>query len=134
MIDKDTITHRHWSLKVGRLNPETGVSADVFGAVVLAVEDLHQSIANIIMTPKGSVATEPEKGCDVLAAIDKHPDVGIPILTREITDALTIWEPRVVVQQVTVVMTEFSRFKTQVFWRPIENVMDDLLMTEVAYG
>lgn len=134
MIDKDTITHRHWSLKVGRLNPETGVSADVFGAVVLAVEDLHQSIANIILTPKGSVTTEPEKGCDVLAAIDKHPDVGIPILTREITDALTMWEPRIVVQQVTVVMTAFSRFKTQVFWRPIESVMDDLLMTEVTYG
>jgi len=39
-----------------------------------------------------------------------------------------------VVQQVTVVMTAFSRFKTQVFWRPIESVMDDLLMTEVTYG
>jgi uncharacterized protein len=134
MIDKDTIAHRHWSLKVGRLNPETGVSADVFGAVVLAVEDLHQSIANIILTPKGSVTTEPEKGCDMLSAIDKHPDVGIPILTREITDALIIWEPRIVVQQVTVVMTAFSRFKAQVFWRPIESVMDDLLMTEVTYG
>ncbi|BCH58507.1 hypothetical protein RvVAT039_08890 [Agrobacterium vitis] len=134
MIDKDTITHRHWSLKVARLNPETGVSADVFGSVVLALDDLHQSIANIIMTPKGSAPTEPEKGCDVLSAIDKHPDVGVPILTREITDALTIWEPRIVVQKVTVTMTAYSHFKTQVSWRPIESVMDELLMTEVTYG
>jgi uncharacterized protein len=48
-------------LKAGRLNPEARVSADVLGAAVLEVDDLHQSIANIIVTPKGSVTIEPEK-------------------------------------------------------------------------
>lgn len=134
MIDKDKITHRHWSLKVARIDPETGEAADVFGEVVLAVDDLSQAIANLIMTPKGSVPTEPEKGVDVLAAIDRHPSVAIPILTREITDALTIWEPRIVVQSVTVTMGDFSHFHSQVFWRPVESVLDDLLMTEVTYG
>jgi phage baseplate assembly protein W len=134
MIDKDKIAYRHWSLKVGRRDPVTGAAPEVFGDIVYAVDDLHQSIANLILTPKGSVPTEPEKGCDVIGAIDKHPDIGIPWLTREIWDALAIWEPRIVVQKVTVAMTEFSRFSTQVFWRPVESVLDDLRVTEVAYG
>ncbi len=86
-----------------------------------------------MLTPKGSVPTEPEKGCDIQGAIDKHPSIGIPLLTREIWDALTIWEPRIVLQKVTVAMTEFSRFSTSVFWRPIESVLDDLRVTEVTY-
>jgi phage baseplate assembly protein W len=133
MIDKDTIAYRHWSLKVGRADPATGVAADVFGDIVVAVDDLAQSIANIVLTPKGSVPTEPEKGCDIFGAIDRHPSIGIPLLTREIWDALTIWEPRIVVQKVTVAMPEFSRFSTSVFWRPIESVLDDLRVTEVTY-
>lgn len=134
MIDKDKITHRHWSLKVARIDPETGEASDVFGEIVTAINDLSQSIANLILTQKGSVPTEPEKGVDTLAVIDRHPSVGIPLLTRDITDAIAMWEPRVVVQKVTVTMGEFARFHTQVFWRPIESVLDDLLMTEVTYG
>lgn len=134
MIDKDKITHRHWSLKVARIDPETGEAADVFGEIVTAVNDLSQSIANLILTQKGSVPTEPEKGVDTLAVIDRHPSVGIPLLTRDITDAIAMWEPRVVVQKVTVTMGEFARFHTQVFWRPVASVLDDVLMTEVTYG
>ncbi len=133
MIDKDTIPYRHWSLKVGRMDPETGQAPDVVGAIVFAIEDLNQSISNIVLTPKGSVPTEPEKGCDLLGAIDRHPNIGIPHLTREIWDALTIWEPRIVVQKITVAMVQFSHFTTQVFWRPIESVIDDIRVTEVTY-
>jgi phage baseplate assembly protein W len=55
-------------------------------------------------------------------------------VTREIWDALTIWAPRIGLQKVTVAMTEFSRFSTSVFWRPIESVLDDLRVTEVTYN
>ncbi|QGA56482.1 GPW/gp25 family protein [Brucella sp. 2280] len=134
MIDKDKIRHRHWSLKVSRIDPETGIAADTYGAIVTAIDDLNQSIANIIMTPKRSVPTEPEKGCDVEGAIDKHPDIGIPLLTREIWDALTIWEPRIVVEKVEVVLAQFSHFRTRVFWRPVESVIADQYMTEVQYN
>ncbi len=72
-----------------------------------AIDDLSQSITNIVLTPKGSVPTEPEKGCDVLGAIDKHPSIGIPYLTREIWDAITLWEPRVTIEQVEVVTIAF---------------------------
>lgn len=133
MIDKDAITHRHWSLKVGRADPETGLAPDSYGEIVTAVDDLSQSITNIVLTPKGSVPIEPEKGCDILGAIDKHPDIGIPYLTREIWDAITIWEPRVTVERVVVAMVQFAHFRTQVFWRPVQSVLDDLQVTEIVY-
>lgn len=85
------------------------------------------------MTPKHSVPTEPKKGCDIESAIDKHPDIGIPLLTREIWDALTIWEPRIELQKVDVVMVQYSHFSTQVFWKPIESVVADQFVTEVLY-
>ncbi|WCK24613.1 GPW/gp25 family protein [Agrobacterium pusense] len=134
MIDKDKITHRHWSIKVGRADPQTAIAPDTYGEIVTAVEDLSQSITNLILTPKGSVPTEPEKGVDILGSIDRHPDIGIPYLTREIWDAITLWEPRVTVERVDVNMVQFSHFQTQVFWRPVQSVLDDLQVTEVVYN
>lgn len=134
MIDKDKITHRHWSLRVGRADPKTGLAAPSYGLIVTAVADLSQSITNLVLTQKGAVATEPEKGVDILGALDRNPDEGIPYLTREIWDAITIWEPRVAVQRVAVLTIGFSHFRTQVFWLPVQSVIDDIEMTEIAYG
>lgn len=131
-LDRSTIRYRHWSLKVARLGAD-GVAPDVWGDIVSAVDDLDQSIANLILTPKGSVPTEPEKGVDWPGVIDKHPSIGIPMLTREIWDALAIWEARIVVQRVEVQMPEFAHFVVPVFWQPIESVLDDLRVTEVTY-
>lgn len=69
----------------------------------------------------------------MLGAIDKHPDIGIPLLTREIWDAIMIWEPRIVLQKVDVILEAFSHFSCKVFWRPAESVLDDLRVTEVTY-
>ncbi|QCM10915.1 baseplate [Agrobacterium tumefaciens] len=134
MIDKDKITHRHWSLKVGRADPQTAIAPDTYGEIVTAVEDLSQSITNLILTPKYSVPTEPEKGVDILGVIDRHPDIGIPYLTREIWDQIAIWEPRVTTERVVVNLVQFSHFQTQVFWRPVQSVLDDLYVTEVTYN
>ncbi len=135
MINRHEIPYQHWSLKVGRQAPFIDAPIpDVAGAIVFAVDDLHQSVTNIVLTRKGSVPTEPEKGVDYDGVIDKHPDVGIPLLTREIFDAIKIWEPRIVVDNVQVKMVDVARFSTQVFWRPVESVLDDLLLTEVAFN
>lgn len=133
VINRHSIPYRHWSVKVSRRNAQTGEAPDTNGQIVAAVEDLDQAIANIILTPKGAVPTEPEKGVDWPGVIDRHEDIGIPLLTREIWDALAIWEPRIVVQNVEIERPAFSHFAMQVFWRPIESVLDDLRVTEVTF-
>ncbi|WP_439605393.1 baseplate [Shinella sp.] len=134
MIDKDTITHRHWSLRVGRADPETRVAPETYGEIEVSLGDLSQAIANLVLTPKGSVPTEPEKGVDTLGAIDKHPDIGIPYLSREIWDAIRIWEKRVIVEKVTVSELSFAHFKTTILWRPAEGVVSELQVTEVTFN
>lgn len=132
-VNRHAIPFRHWSMKVSRRDPATGAAPDTFGAIVTAIDDLDQAIANLILTWKGSVPTEPEKGVDWPGVIDRHPDIGIPMLTRDIWDQLSIWEPRIVVQNVEVAREAFSHFSLKVFWRPIESVLDDLRVTEVTY-
>lgn len=134
MQDRHAISYKHWSLKVGRADPQSRLVSPYMGEIVAGVDDLHQSIANIILTEKGSVPTEPEKGCDVMPFVDRHPSVGIPNLTRNIWDALDIWEPRIEVDNVAVREVAHCHFATEVFWRPIESVLDDLLSTKVNFG
>lgn len=134
MIDKDAITHRHWSLRVGRADPETRLAPETYGEIEVALSDLSQSIANLVLTPKGGVPTEPEKGVDVLGAIDKHPDIGIPYLSREIWDAIRIWEQRVVVEKVTIGELTYAHFVATILWRPAEGVVSELQVTEVTFN
>lgn len=134
MQHKDTIPFEHWSHKVGRADPLTGQVPSFYGEVVTAVDDLHQSITNLILTPLGSVPTEPEKGCDIAPYIDRHADIAIPNVTRVVWDALTMWEPRIVLQEVKVEQIGVAHFACNVYWRPIESVLDDLRITEVSIG
>jgi phage baseplate assembly protein W len=132
MQDKAAIPYQHWSLKVGRMDASTRAFAPHFGEVVWGVDDLHQSISNLILTPLGGVPTEPEKGCDSLPYIDRPHDVAIPNVTRAIWDALTIWEPRIVLQDIKVSQVAFAHLSCEIYWRPSESVLDDILVTQVA--
>lgn len=134
MIDRTQIPYANWSLRVGRADPKTGELRDTLGEIVFAIDDLDQSIANIILTPLGSVPINPLKGCDIMPYIDQIPDILIPNLTREIWDAITIWVKRVVLQKVEVVMVGTAHFAARVFWRPSERILDDLRVTEVTYS
>ena len=134
MQNRHTIPFKHWSLRVGRAEPKTGEARVFFGQIVSAVDDLDQSIFNLILTPLGTVPTEPEKGCDIAPFIDRHESEAIPNLTRAIWDGLAMWERRIVVQDVKVLAVAFSHFTTKVFWRPIESVLDDLRVTEVSFA
>lgn len=126
------IPFQHWSLKVGRADPKTREIPAFWGEIVTSIDDLHQAITDLILTPLGSVVTEPELGCDLLPYLDRPMDIAIPNCTRAIWDALTMWEPRIVIQDVQVREVSFSHLEAKVFWRPTESVLDDLLVTEVA--
>ncbi|WP_299924191.1 GPW/gp25 family protein [uncultured Pelagimonas sp.] len=131
MQDKSKIPFQHWSLKVGRADRQTGLVGDFFGEIVSAVDDLDQSVSNLILTPLGSVPTEPEKGCDLLPYLDKPPDIAIPNIGRAIWDALTIWEPRIVLQDVKVFEVGFGHLAAEIYWRPSESILDDLRVTSL---
>lgn len=132
MQDKATIPFQHWSLKVGRVDAVTREAKPFWGDIASAVDDLHQSISNLILTPLGAVPTEPEMGCDLIPYIDRTIEVAIPNITRAIWDALTMWEPRIVLQDVKVTETAYAHLSAQIYWRPAESVLDDLRVTQVA--
>lgn len=132
MQDKDAIPFQHWSLKVGRMDADTRAYGPHLGEIVSGVDDLHQSISNLVLTPRGAVPTEPEMGCDLIPYIDRKPDTAIPNITRAIWDAITMWEPRIVLQDVQVSEVAFGHLTAAIYWRPTEAVLDDLRVTEIA--
>ena len=76
--------------------------------------------------------TEPDKFCDAMNYIDRPAPVAIPIITREIWDALATHEPRIVVDRVEVKAVAFEHFSVPVFWRPREDVLGDIRRTIVT--
>ncbi len=132
MQDKDDIPFRHWSLKVGRADAETREFPPFWGEIVVAMDDLRQSITNIILTPLGSVPTEPLKGCDLLPYLDRHPSIAIPQIKRVIWDAIATWEPRVTVSAVNVFEVGFAHLVAELHWYPAGGVLDDQEVLKLA--
>lgn len=65
------------------------------GEIVAGVDDIHQCIRIILMTPKGSVPHRPEFGSDLWRYLDLPSAEAVPHVIREGIDALRIWEPRI---------------------------------------
>ena len=107
--------------------------APSYGHVAEKIADLELGIRNVILSPKGSVPLNPEKGCNLYPYIDRPPSEGIPNMTREIWDALKAWCPRILVDRVEVEQVAFHHYKVPVFWRPIESINDELIQTVINY-
>lgn len=65
------------------------------GDIVAGVDDIHQCIRTILMTPKGSVPHRPEFGSDIWRYLDLPTGEAIPHVVREGIEALRRWEPRI---------------------------------------
>jgi len=85
------ITSADWSLKLGTI-----------GAVVQGIRDIDQCLAIILMTPKGSDPLRPTFGADLWRYIDNPISIAIPSIVREVSAAIAMWEPRVILQSVSV--------------------------------
>jgi len=60
------------------------------------VDDIFQSIQNILTTPKGTRAFLPEFGCNIENYLfDLHIDETREAILSEIFNALSLWEPRI---------------------------------------
>ena len=126
-IAASAIPFLHWSMRVGRDGP-------AWGEIASQLDDLNQGIVNLMLTPVGSVPTQPEKGCDVLSALDLPPEVAIPRLTVTIWNGLARWHPRIVVDSVRVEQLAFERFSCPLFWRPAAFALADILRTDLLIG
>ena len=111
-----------------------------WGEIVHQLADLEQGIANLLLTPKGSVPTDPEKGSNLLKFMDRPPAVAIPLLTVDLWDALQPrFLPRIKVAGVRVDAVSdanepMTAFTVPVFWGPIEGVIEELIETRLAIG
>jgi uncharacterized protein len=93
------ITSADWSLTLDAPGePGTGI-----GNVVQGIADVNQCICIILTTPKGSDPLRPTFGADVWRYIDTPIDTALPSIVREVTEAITRWEPRVTVVSITAI-------------------------------
>jgi len=91
------ITSADWSLALDT----PGIPGSGIGNVVQGLADVNQCIRIILTTPKGSDPLRPTFGADVWRYIDSPINAAIPAIVREVTEAITRWEPRVTVVSVT---------------------------------
>ena len=87
------ITSADWSLRLDA----AGAPGSGIGGVVQGLNDVNQCIQIILTTPKGSDPLRPTFGADVWRYIDAPIDTAMPAIVREVTEAITRWEPRVTV-------------------------------------
>lgn len=128
MLDRRDIGYLHWQARLGRGRL---AGAAPWGEIVHGLDDVEQSIMTIVLTEKGSVPGQPEKCCRLAPYIDRRPDVAIPNISREIFDAIAIWEPRVVVDRVAIARVDFAQWSFPVFWRLRADVTRELRRTVV---
>jgi phage baseplate assembly protein W len=85
------ITSADWSLKLNAM-----------GQAVQGIDDIDQCIGIILTTPQGSDPLRPTFGADLWQYIDNPLTVAVPSIVREVSAAISMWEPRVSLQSVTV--------------------------------
>jgi len=93
-VELADITSADWSLMLDSSSPSQASGSGI-GSVVQGIDDVRQCIAIILNTPKGSDPLRPTFGADLWQYIDFPVNAAIPAIVREITDAITLWEPRV---------------------------------------
>jgi uncharacterized protein len=137
-VDRRSIPFAHWQPRIVR-NPavseggllNNGILDNGLGSIVHGFDDLEQAINTIVLTEKGSVPLQPEKCTRLMPYIDRRPDYAIPNITREIFDAIRIWEPRVIVERVAITRVDFDHWRFPVFWRATGDITRTIRQTAV---
>ena len=109
MTTLNEITYVDWQFKLNGI-----------GSVAEGVEDINQCIAVILSTPKGSVPHRPTFGSDILKYVDYPINIAKANIIRETIDAIKLWEKRVKVDAVEVLILG-SSLKIKVQWSLAED-------------
>jgi len=124
MTDRRTIANIHWQSKL-----ERGAGTAPAG-IVTDYADIEQEIRTIIMTPLGSVPTNPLKGCDLLPLIDLPGEQAAPLAAQRIYDALVLWVQRIEVGTVSVQPVAIHHWRVLVPWRVKDDVLAEFQTAE----
>lgn len=89
------------------------ISYDGVGEIVENVDDIRQCIAIILSTPRGSDALRPFFGSDMHKYSDASITNSVANIAREAKLSVSRWEPRVVVDTVTVYINPEDEEKRQ---------------------
>jgi phage baseplate assembly protein W len=113
------ITSADWSLALDTPgDPGSGI-----GRVVQGAADVDQCIQIILSTPRGSDPLRPTFGADIWRYIDYPVNAATAAIVREVTLAITLWEPRVVLVKVAATpiidggAQSGARMQVSVTWR-----------------
>lgn len=123
---KTDIPFVHWQMK----RDEDGRAQ--LGDIAAELDDLSQEIRQAILTPKGSVPLNPEKGCNLDQYRDRPQNAQYLFVAAEVRETLKRDVPRIVVHEVGVENT-FTSVTIKVTWSPTELVLEEFITTEVAY-
>jgi uncharacterized protein len=100
MVRLQDIRARDWSMMLDQSSKSRQLGSG-WADVVTALEDINQCIAIICTTPKGSDPLRPTFACDIFAFLDRPVTLFLPHMVREMTEAITRWEPRVKLLKIT---------------------------------
>lgn len=96
MINVQDIESANWSLKL-----DGAAEGDGLGSVVQGFDDVAQCLTIICTTPKGTDPLRPLFAIDITSFIDLPLTRAIPVIVREMADAITNYEPRIVLIGIT---------------------------------
>ncbi len=126
MLNRDDITHVDWQME------RTPDGQAVLGAIVTGIDDLSQQIRQCILTPKGSVPLNPEKGCDLEAYRDRPLNVRQLLVVAEVRSALERDVPDITIEGINLDLG-FSGITIEVTWIPAQGPGTQVFRTGVEY-
>jgi phage baseplate assembly protein W len=96
-ITLSDITSADWSLALDKPGqPGSGI-----GNIVQGLADVDQCVGIILTTPKGTDPLRPTFATDLWQFIDYPMNSVLSAVVREVTQALTLWEPRITIVSIT---------------------------------
>ncbi|QIW15861.1 phage baseplate protein [Pasteurellaceae bacterium RH1A] len=116
------LRHTHWQLSP--LNEAQPIQGE---------DDLHQCIATILSTRKGSDVLRPTFGSSHFDYLDQPFDIAVPNMVREIFMALSQWEKRIEVQAVKVSGLA-PHFHFEIVWVVKDEVARQIYTTYFSQG
>lgn len=110
------ITSADWSLMLDATASVLGLPTGI-GNVVEGLDDIEQCLAIILTTPPGSDPLRPIFACDLFQFIDQPISIALPAIVAAVFDAIELWEPRIVAENVSAQPGAVGQLLVSVTWR-----------------